>query len=132
MSSVLALRLAIARAEMSLGLALDECICSAKFMENCRKDISRNQLEMGIKYCQGLELELPRYVHIEYKPRYSAKRSNIFKVGTATTTTTFMEREKYFHREADPMVMADVQQPGGDDGRGGLGDVRDVDGHEGQ
>ena len=75
-------------------------------------------------------MELPIYIYREYKPSYNAKRSNIFKVGTAITT--FLETEKYLHKEPDPMVMADVKQPGGDDEHGGQGDVRDGDLQEAQ
>ena len=88
-------------------------------------------VELGIKYCPGLGLELPNYIHTEYKPRFSAQRSNIIQVGTSTTTF-FLETENSFHAEPDPVKMAGVEQPGGDDRGGGRGDVQDGDHHGGQ
>ena len=40
-----------------------------------------NDRELGIKYCPGLEIELPVYEYIEYKPRYSTKPYIRFGVG---------------------------------------------------
>ena len=41
----------------------------------------KNDMDLGIKYCPGLEFELPIYEYIEYKPRYSTKPYIRFGVG---------------------------------------------------
>ena len=75
----------------SHGLAVDECICSAACVGNCRELIIKKELEMGLKYCPRLDIELPVYKHMEYKPRHSAKQNNIFKLDTDTDTHTLEE-----------------------------------------
>ena len=101
---------------VSLGLATkDECICSASCDNNCTKIMFRKELELGIKYCPNLEIDLPVYHHIEYKPRYSEKQNNIFKLDTDTDT---MKTQYIVHVEPDHTGMEDVHQPGGGDGRG--------------
>ena len=108
------------------GLALewDECICLVGCEKNCRKARGRRELYMGIKYCPGLEL--PKYEHMEYKLRYSAKRNNIFKVGTSANNANILCPE--IPSKPDIILTAEIEQPGGDDG----GDVRDGDQQEGQ
>jgi hypothetical protein len=99
---------------VSLGLATkDECICSASCDNNCTKIMFRKELELGIKYCPNLEIDLPVYHHIEYKPRYSAKQHNIFKLDTDTIQTQCI-----MHIEPDHTGKEDVHQPGGGDGHG--------------
>ena len=68
----------------SHGLALYECIFSAACVGNCGEIIIKKELEMGLKYCQSLDIELPVYKHMEYKLRQSAKQNNIFKQDTDT------------------------------------------------
>ena len=43
--------------------------------------VSNNDFELGIKYCPGIEIQLPRYEYIDYKPRYSSKPYIYFRVG---------------------------------------------------
>ena len=85
---------------VSLGLATnDECICSASCKgNNCRKLMFKRDQEQGIKYCPDLDIDLPVYHHIEYKPRYSAKQNNIFKLDTDTDT---MKTQYIVHVEPD-------------------------------
>ena len=59
----------------------DECLCSvhckgrgAHLGEDYKSDLA-----LGIKYCPGLEPELPTYYHQEYKPRASKWKFTIFK-----------------------------------------------------
>ena len=106
----------------SRGLELDEFICTAKCLRHCKKENVMKDVKLGIIYCPGLGLELPNYIHTEYKPRFSAQRSNIIQVGTSTTTF-FLETENSFHAEPDPVEMAGVEQPVGDERSGGQGDV---------
>ena len=73
----------------------------------------KQELEQGIKYCPNLEFDLPVYNHIEYKPRYSAKQNNIFKLDTDTVQTQCSIK----HIEPDHTGKEDVQQPGGGDGQ---------------
>ena len=68
----------------SQGLAVDDCICSAAGVGNCRELVIKKELEMGMKYCPSLDIELTVYKHMEYKPRQSAKQNNIFKQDTDT------------------------------------------------
>ena len=78
----------------------DECICSARCdtvhieediiqdieeVTKCdtvhKEEVEDKDINLGIKYCPGLEVELPRYDYIEYKPRYSSKPYIYFGVG---------------------------------------------------
>ena len=78
----------------------DECICKARCdtvhrKEDIIQDIEEvakcdtvnkeedkdKDIKLGIKHCPGLEVELPRYDYIEYKPRYSSKPYIYFGVG---------------------------------------------------
>ena len=68
----------------SPGLAIDECISLAACVGNCRELIIRKELEIGMKYCPSLDIKLPVYKHMEYKPRHSAKQNSIFKLDTDT------------------------------------------------
>ena len=43
--------------------------------------VSSNDYDMGIKYCPGLEVNLPYYEYEEYKPRFSSKPYIFFGVG---------------------------------------------------
>ena len=71
---------------------------------------------MGMKYCPSLDIELPVYKHMEYKSRHSAKQNYIFKLDT---DSHILETQITVHIKPDPMVMVDVDQPGGGDGHGG-------------
>ena len=63
---------------------IDECICSVKCdgvhddedtgPVDTRLDVKNisEDIKLGIKYCPGLDIELPRYIYREYKPRYSS------------------------------------------------------------
>ena len=86
----------------------------------------RKELEIGIKYCPSLEIDLPVYHHIEYKPRYSAKLNNIFKLDT---NTDILKTQFSVHIEPDRIGREDVYQPGRGDGR--EAQVGRDDGHHG-
>ena len=60
---------------VSQGLATeDEVICSASCNNNnCKKLMFRKEVDEGIKYCPNLEVDLPVYHHIEYKPEVQCK-----------------------------------------------------------
>ena len=46
----------------------DECMCTVRCTVYCTKATSSTQEALaGIKYCPGMEMELPKYVHMEYK-----------------------------------------------------------------
>ena len=74
---------------------------------------------MGIKYCRGLDL--PKYEHMEYKPRYSARRNNIFKMGTYANNENIFCSE--ISSKPDITLTAEIEQPGVDDVHGGQRDV---------
>ena len=48
--------------------------------------------DLGIKYCPGIEVNLPKYVYKEYKPRYSGKPCTIF--GVYTNGDIILKQEK--------------------------------------
>ena len=76
--------------------------------------------EQGIKYCPNLEIDLPIYHHIEYKPRYSAKPNKIFKLDTDTVQTQCGN----MHIKPDRTGKENVLQPGGGDGHDNCQAVR--------
>ena len=91
---------------VSLGLETkDECICSAACEGNCNEIMFRKELEIGIKYCPSLEIDLPVYHHIEYKPTYSAKLNHIFKLDT---NTDILKKQISVHIEPDCKGREDV------------------------
>ena len=60
---------------------------SVLFVDNTKNGILavvKKELEMGMKYCPSLDIKLPVYKHMEYKPRHSAKQNSIFKLDTDT------------------------------------------------
>ena len=67
------------------GLATEECICSANCTENCMNMNKKDEYALGMKYCPGWDIALPVYHHQEYKPRYSSKTNNIFRVNNEYT-----------------------------------------------
>ena len=78
------------------------------------------EFDNGMKNCPGLDISLRKYYHKEYKPRYSTKQNNIFKLDTQTDTH-ILSGLNIVHDEAEPMGLVDVEQSGGGDGRGGQG-----------
>ena len=89
----------------------------SKILDNCEKVKFRKDLELGIKYCPGLELL--KYTYIEYKPRYSAKRCDIYTIGTFGNNKHILSSETVLQEEPDDILMASVWHHGGDGGRDG-------------
>ena len=94
------------------------------------------EFDKGMKYCPGLEISLPVYYHKEYKPIYSTKQNNIFKLDTQTNIH-ILSVQSIVQVEPEPMGLVDMDQPGGDVGHGGQGGrdhdrVRDGDRQAGQ
>ena len=56
--------------------------------------------------------------------------NNIFKVGTSANNANILCPK--ISSKPDIILMAEMEQPGVDDGHGGQGDVRDGDQQEGQ
>ena len=65
----------------SLDELSDECLCSVHCSGRAAHSGEQNNddLEAGIKYCPGLEPQLPIYHHHEYKPRSSRWKFTIFE-----------------------------------------------------
>jgi hypothetical protein len=60
---------------LRVGLATkDECICSAACEGNCNEIMFRKELEIGIKYCPSLDIDLPVYHHILTKIQRQAEQ----------------------------------------------------------
>ena len=98
------------------GLAIYECICSVNCTENCKEMNHQKEMSLGMKYCPGLDILLPVYNHIEYKPRYSTKRNNIFKLDNNRNTNILLA-QSMLHVKQDHMVLGYVDNHGRGDGR---------------
>ena len=73
------------------GSDQDECVCTYScegvHLHQMREYIEEGEEEkrlkeeqaLGIKYCLGMEMELPKYKYIEYKPRGSKDKPKLFQ-----------------------------------------------------
>ena len=61
-----------------------------------------------MKYCSGLDVTLPVYYHQEYKPRYSSKNNNIFKIDNNYTNKDILLTQT----TVTGIVIASTVRPG--------------------